>query len=118
MGKGPLVPQPEEDDTILLSVPTAVPKSIPGSIARMAQCGHEVWVSPTSQRMLVEHESKGSGSVEIRCLDCGVKPEHKENPEFISIPGDEEEVCRVANISPQRFRQLQSMLKEHLRARP
>lgn len=54
--------------------PTSWPYVVPGSRQAIADCGHEVWIAPSSQPLVDD------GTVVPRCLPCTVQdPEFQES---------------------------------------
>lgn len=49
---------------LMMCSPITVPTNVPGSVQLTADCGHQIWLSPSGLRM------KLAGKVVLRCENC------------------------------------------------
>ena len=64
---------PDEDITLVvgpLVADLAAPSN--GSMKWDADCGHQVWLSPSTQKCLVQYQHGGE-RYEVMCQDCALK---------------------------------------------
>jgi protoheme ferro-lyase len=66
----------DDDDDVIDVVVGPLVESMaeptPGSMVWSADCGHEVWLSVSTQHFLVQHMNKGKG-YEVMCPGCALK---------------------------------------------
>lgn len=70
------------EQMVVISNPVEYAPGVPGSVKQMGTCGHEVWVAPSTIKVLEkERAADPSLVIQIVCVPCGLIQIEKEKSE-------------------------------------